>query len=65
MLRNGMLHFPPTAFITDVPSSATLLVAAEAIAQADSQFMDLAKSATTMSGRIRFNGILDDVCYVY
>jgi separase len=65
MLRNGNFSTPFTISFTNASSSATLLAAAGSIAQADSQFMDLAKSTTTMSGRIRFNGILADVCYVY
>ncbi|KAF2709617.1 hypothetical protein K504DRAFT_467582 [Pleomassaria siparia CBS 279.74] len=42
----------------------TTLYAAEAIAKADVEFMGLAKSSTTLTGRVRFNRILADACYV-
>jgi separase len=38
--------------------------AAQAIANSDRQFMDLAKPSTPLSGRLRFNGIIADAAYV-
>lgn len=37
---------------------------AQSIALADRSFMDLAKSSTTLSGRVRFNRVLADATYV-
>ncbi|KAF2868022.1 peptidase family C50-domain-containing protein [Massariosphaeria phaeospora] len=42
-----------------------ILLTAETIAQGDTQFMDLTKQSTSLSGRMRFNRILADACYVY
>lgn len=40
------------------------MATAQSIALADTSFMDLAKSSTTLSGRVRFNRILADATYV-
>jgi separase len=42
-----------------------IMAAAQNSALADNDFMDLAKSSTTLSGRVRFNRILADAAYVY
>lgn len=39
--------------------------ATQSLACADSEFMDLAKPSTTLSGRLRFNRIVADAAYVY
>jgi separase len=48
----------------DTDKCETHLSAAEDIARADQEFMDLAKPTTTLSGRVRFNRVLADACYV-
>jgi separase len=40
------------------------MAVAQKCALADSQFMDLAKSSTTLSGRLRFNRVLADAAFV-
>lgn len=45
--------------------SETSLSSAEEIARQDEGFMSLAKSSPTLSGRVRFNRILADACYVH
>ncbi len=41
-----------------------MLSAAEVIAKADAQFMSLAQPSTTLFGRVRFNRIIADACFV-
>lgn len=41
------------------------MAAAETIAHNDHAFMELTKSSTTLSGRVKFNRILGDACYVH
>ncbi|KAF2747521.1 hypothetical protein M011DRAFT_467584 [Sporormia fimetaria CBS 119925] len=41
------------------------LTTAESIARADEEFMGLADSSTTLSGRVRFNRILADAYYIH
>ncbi|KAF2132365.1 hypothetical protein P153DRAFT_335207 [Dothidotthia symphoricarpi CBS 119687] len=53
------------ARIGNITKCTNILSTAQSIAQADSTFMDLAKPSTTLSGRLRFNRILADACYVY
>ncbi|ORY08698.1 peptidase family C50-domain-containing protein [Clohesyomyces aquaticus] len=43
----------------------TTLSTAKSIAIDDLEFMSLAKSSATLSGRVRFNKILADACYVH
>ncbi|KAH7127059.1 peptidase family C50-domain-containing protein [Dendryphion nanum] len=43
----------------------SVLAAAESIAHADAEFMNLGSSSTTISGRLRFNRVIADACYVY
>jgi separase len=51
--------------IGNLAKCESTLQAAEVLAREDQQFMSLARSSTTLSGRIRFNRILADACYVY
>ncbi|KAF2192409.1 hypothetical protein K469DRAFT_745861 [Zopfia rhizophila CBS 207.26] len=44
---------------------ANILSAAETIAVADAEFMGLGRSSATSSGRVCFNRLLADACYVY
>ncbi|KAF2476212.1 uncharacterized protein BDR25DRAFT_331118 [Lindgomyces ingoldianus] len=41
------------------------LSSAKTVALDDAQFMELTKASTTLSGRVRFNKILADACYVH
>ena len=45
-------------------TSETTLCLVESLAKDDMQFANLRKPSTTLSGRVRFNGILADACYV-
>lgn len=45
-------------------TSESTLAAAEALAKSDPEFMDLAKSSTTLSGRMTFYRVVTDACYV-
>ncbi|KAL5119521.1 separin protein [Pleosporales sp. CAS-2024a] len=53
------------ARIGNFAKGITILSAAQEYALADKQFMDLAKSSTTLSSRLRFNRILADAAYVH
>jgi separase len=44
--------------------SITTMATAQKCALADAQFMELAKSSTTLSGRLRFNRVLADAAFV-
>ncbi|KAF2823475.1 hypothetical protein CC86DRAFT_469265 [Ophiobolus disseminans] len=60
-------HIAYAEYLARIGSSmkcTTILSAAQALALADGQFMDLAKSSTTLSGRLRFNRIVADAAYV-
>ncbi|KAF1958587.1 hypothetical protein CC80DRAFT_490435 [Byssothecium circinans] len=50
--------------IGNAVKSGNILSAAQAVALDDQEFMDLSKSSTTLPGRLRFNRILADACYV-
>ncbi|KAH7078885.1 peptidase family C50-domain-containing protein [Paraphoma chrysanthemicola] len=52
------------ARIGNTAKCASTLSAAHTIASTDQQFMDMAKSSATLSGRLRFNKILADAAYV-
>ncbi|KAF2642990.1 hypothetical protein P280DRAFT_505241 [Massarina eburnea CBS 473.64] len=50
--------------IGNTTKSESILSAAQTVATGDKEFMGLAKSSTTLQGRLRFNRILADACYV-
>ncbi|KAF2691649.1 cell division-associated protein-like protein [Lentithecium fluviatile CBS 122367] len=50
--------------IGNTSKSESVLSKAHAVAQGDKDFMSLTKPSTTLSGRLRFNRILADACFV-
>lgn len=50
--------------IKNITKCESILSAAEVIAKADAHFMSLAQPSTTLSGRVRFNRIIADACFV-
>jgi separase len=58
----------PSALLDNHPmlttNSESVLSAGHTLAQDDKDFMGLTKASTTLSGRIRFNRILADACFV-
>ncbi|CAI6335881.1 unnamed protein product [Periconia digitata] len=50
--------------IGNTTKSGSTLVAAQAIATKDVQFMELAQSSTTLGSRLRFHRVLANACYV-
>ncbi|RMZ72179.1 separin [Pyrenophora seminiperda CCB06] len=60
-------HMAYSEYLLGIGNTAkclTIMSNAQSIALADSQFMNLAKPTTTLSGRLRFNRILADASYI-
>ncbi|KAF1913977.1 peptidase family C50-domain-containing protein [Ampelomyces quisqualis] len=63
-LRWHLAYAEYLARLGNAAKGSVIMSAAQQYALADSQFMDLAKPSTTLSGRMRFNRILADASYV-
>ncbi|PSN70295.1 hypothetical protein BS50DRAFT_674716 [Corynespora cassiicola Philippines] len=61
-------HLGYAEYLLSIGNSAkceSTLSSAKTIALGDARFMSLAKPSTALSGRMRYNRILADACYVY
>lgn len=65
MSQNGKNSLVKSLMVSANVISATIMSDAHLISLADNQFMDLAKPSTTLSGRVRFNRVVADACYIY
>ncbi|KAH7406149.1 peptidase family C50-domain-containing protein [Phaeosphaeria sp. MPI-PUGE-AT-0046c] len=63
-LRWHIAYAEYLARLGNISKGLSIITAAQKLATADKHFMDMAKSSTSLSERIRFNRIISDAAYV-